>query len=140
MNFEVVGIAKDTENATITSNKPGRGPQKDIVMTKIQLVGNANGKLFMALRDFDPATPNVIGMYFEGQQVAIRKNEKYMGTNTADQTEGRYKAYAFDIPMRFLEDVTFPKQYVFYFVLGHMEDKTFVQETRSESFTLTITE
>lgn len=140
MNFEVVGIAKDTENATVVTDKPGNGPQKDLVMTKMQLIGNANGKLFMAVRDFDPNTPNVMGMMFEGQQVAIRKNEKFMGTNTVDAEGDRTKAYAFDIPMRFLEDVPFPKTYTFHFILGHMEGKKFIEETRSESFTLTINE
>jgi len=138
-NFTIKGIAPDTENATVNTTKPGKGPQKDLTMTKMALVGNTAGKLFLALDDVDPATPNAIGMLFNGQQVAIRKNEKFMSTDTADETEGRTKAYAFDVPMRFIEE-PFPKTFIIQFILGHMEGEKFIEETRSESFTLTITE
>ena len=131
-NFEIVGIAPNTQEATLR-------PKKDLQMTKIQLVGNSNGKLFLSLTDYDNATSNTIGMLFNGKQVAIRKNENFMGTDTADQTEGRFKAYAFDVPMRFIEE-PFPKTFIIQFILGHMEGEKFIEETRSESFTLTITE
>ena len=131
-NFEIVGIGPSTQEATLR-------PKKDLTMKKIELVGNSNGKLFLSLVDFDPNTPNIMGMLFNGKQVAIRKNENFMGTNTADQTEGRYKAYAFDVPMRFIEE-PFPKTFIIQFILGHMNGEEFIEETRSESFTLTITE
>ena len=129
-NFEIVGIGPSTQEATLR-------PKKDLEMTKMQLVDNSNGKLFLSLTDYDPNTPNIMGMLFNGKQVAIRKNEKFMGTDTADQTEGRYKAYAFDIPMRFIEG---PATHTIQFILGHMDGEKFIEETRSETFTLTITE
>src|SRR5574343_1484170 len=131
-NFEIVGIGPSTQEATLR-------PKKDLTMKKIELVGNSNGKLFLSLQDFNPDVPNIIGMLFNGKQVAIRKNENFMGTDTADQTEGRYKAYAFDVPMRFIEP-PFPATFIIQFILGHMEGEKFIEETRSESFTLTITE
>ena len=138
-NFEIVGIATNLEDGTIET-KPGKGPQKNLSMTKMSLVGNTMGKLVLSIIDYDPDMPNIMGMLFDGKQVAIRKNELYMGTNTSDQTEGRYKAYYFDIPMRFLEDVAFPKTYTIQFLLGSMAGETFVRESTSETFTLTITE
>ena len=131
-NFEIVGIGPSTQEATLR-------PKKDLTMKKIELVGNSNGKLFLSLVDFDPNAPNIMGILFNGKQVAIRKNENFMGTDTADQTEGRYKAYAFDVPMRFIEE-PFPKTFIIQFILGHMNGEEFIEETRSESFTLTITE
>ena len=131
-NFEIVGIGPSTQEATLR-------PKKDLEMTKIQLVGNSNGKLFISLIDHNPDIPNVIGMLFNGKQVPIRKNETYMGTDTADQAEGRFKAYAFDIPMRFIEP-PFPATYTIQFLLGHMNNESFVEESRSETFILTITE
>ncbi len=138
-NFTIKGIAADTENATVNTTKPGKGPQSDLTMTKIQLVGNANGKLFLALDDVDPSVPNAIGMLFNGVQVAIRKNERYMGTDTADETEGRTKAYAFDIPMRFIEE-PFPKTFTIQFLLGTIKSEQFIEESKSDIYTLTITE
>ena len=129
-NFEIVGIGPSTQEATLR-------PKKDLTMKKIELVGNTAGKLFLSLQDFNPNTPNIMGMLFNGKQVAIRKNENFMGTDTADQTEGRYKAYAFDVPMRFIEG---PATHTIQFILGHMKGEEFIQEATSESFTLTITE
>ena len=129
-NFEIIGIGPSTQEATLR-------PKKDLTMKKIELVGNTAGKLFLSLQDFNPDVPNVMGMLFNGKQVAIRKNENFMGTDTADQTEGRYKAYAFDVPMRFIEG---PATHTIQFILGHMEGEKFIEETRSESFTLTISE
>ena len=136
-NFTIKGIAADTENATVNTTKPGKGPQKDLTMTKMALVGNANGKLFLALDDVDPNTPNAIGLLFNGQQVAVKQNEKYMSTNTEDQTGGRYKAYAFDIPMRFIEG---PATHTIQFLLGTIKDEQFIEESKSDIYTLTITE
>ena len=138
-NFIIKGIAPDTENATVNTTKPGKGPQSDLTMTKMALVGNSNGKLFLALDDVDPTTPNAIGLLFNGQQVPIRKNEKFMSTNTADKTEGRTKAYAFDIPMRFVEE-PFPKTFTIQFLLGTIKDEQFIEESKSDIYTLTITE
>lgn len=132
VNFKIVGIAPSTQEATLR-------PKPELSMTKMQLVGNTAGKLFLALTDFDPNTPNVIGMLFNGKQVAIYQNELYMGTNTEDQTEGRYKAYPFDIPMRFLENTTFPETFTIQFVLGTMEKEVFKEESKSPMFSLTIT-
>lgn len=137
-NFEIVGIATNLEDGTIKT-KPGKGPQTDLVMTKMALVGNTNGKLVLSIVDYDPETPNVMRMMFNGQNVAIRKNEPFMGTNTADQTEGRFKAYYFDIPMRFIEP-PFPATYTIQFALGHMSGEAFIEESKSNTFTLTITE
>jgi len=136
-NFIIKGIAPDTENATVNTTKPGKGPQKTLTMTKIQLVGNANGKLFLALDDVDPTTPNAIGMIFDGQQVHIRKNKPFMSTDTADETEGRTKAYAFDIPMRFIEG---PATHTIQFLLGTMQNEQFIEESKSEIYNLIITE
>lgn len=129
-NFEIVGIAPNTQEATLR-------PKKDLQMTKIQLVGNSNGKLFLSLTDYDNATSNTIGMLFNGKQVAIRKNEKFMSTDTADETEGRTKAYAFDIPMRFIEG---PATHTIQFLLGTIKDEQFIEESKSDIYTLTITE
>ncbi len=129
-NFTIAGIAPSVQEATLR-------PKPTVAMSKIQLSTSTAGKLFFALTDFDPNTPNVIGMLFNGKPVKIRKNEKYMGTNTADQTEGRFKAYAFDVPMRFLNP-PFPADYTIQFVLGHMEGETFIEEAKSTTFTLTI--
>ena len=129
-NFEIIGIGPSTQEATLR-------PKKDLTMKKIELVGNTAGKLFLSLQDFNPDVPNIMGMLFNGKQVAIRKNENFMGTDTADQTEGRYKAYAFDVPMRFIEG---PATHTIQFILGHMEGETFIEEARSETFTLTIIE
>ena len=131
-NFEIVGIAPNTQEATLR-------PKKDLQMTKIQLVGNSNGKLFLSLTDYDNATSNTIGMLFNGKQVAVRQNEKYMSTNTEDQTGGRYKAYAFDIPMRFVEE-PFPKTFTIQFLLGTIKAEQFIEESKSDIYTLTITE
>ena len=136
-NFTIKGIAADTENATVNTTKPGKGPQSDLTMTKMALVGNTAGKLFLALDDVDPNTPNAIGMLFNGNQVAIRKNEKFMSTDTADETEGRTKAYAFDIPMRFIEG---PATHTIQFLLGTMQNEQFIEESKSDIYTLTIVE
>ena len=61
-NFEIVGIGPSTQEATLR-------PKKDLTMKKIELVGNSNGKLFLSLVDFDPNTPNIMGMLFNGKQV-----------------------------------------------------------------------
>lgn len=139
-NFEIVGIAANSEDAAIET-KPGKGPQKDLTMCKLDLVSKSNGKLFLALRDFDPTKNNAMKMYFNGEQVKIRKNENVMFTDSAQQKENRYLPYPFDVPMRYLDNVTFPQTYTIKFEIGtYTGSNEFVKEGESDTFTLTITE
>lgn len=132
-NFEIAGIALTAEDAALR-------PSTNVTTTKIELASRSVGKMFLALTDNDPDTPNVMGLIFNGEQVPIRKNERFMGTNsTQPVAEGRYKPYPFDIPMRFLEDITGPTDFTIQFLLGTTVNGDITVTGTSPEFTLTIT-
>ncbi|HOJ96101.1 MAG TPA: hypothetical protein PK024_04585 [Methanospirillum sp.] len=132
-NFEIIGIGKTAEQAALD-------PRKSLEMTRMELVGTTNGKLFLALRDYDPDTNNAIRMKFNGYLVKIKDNESTMFTNSEQQKPGRYLPYPFDIPMRFLEDIVPPQTFTIQFETGTYESNNFIRTGTSEIFHLTITQ
>ena len=128
MNFKFAGISTTDVDA----------PVEKITTTTTELVGNSNGKLFVAITDLDPNVPNVIGLIFNGDIVKVRKNETYMGTDTADVGTKGYKLYAFDVPMRYIHEVPKPATYTIQFVGGVMTNERFTEEIKSPVYILEV--
>lgn len=130
-NFNVIGIGTSTEEARLK-------PKDSVSISTIQLSTQTVGKLFVAIKDDDPSTPNAFGLIFNGKQVPVRKNEKAMQTNSEDAPETGYKAYAFDVPMAVIQDAKKPAKFIIQFITGTIQNKEFVQDGRSKEFTLEV--
>lgn len=130
-NFNVVGIGASTEEARLK-------PKDKVTISTIQLSTQTVGKLFVAIKDDDPNTPNAFGLLFNGKQVPVRKNEKAMQTNSEDTPERGYKTYAFDVPMGVISETPKPAQFTIQFITGTMKNKEFIQDGRSAEFILEV--
>jgi len=129
VNMIVRGIGLSQQEAQLR-------PLPEVETTTMELVGTTNGKLFVKIDDVDPNEPNAIGLIFNGEQVDIRENETYMGTDTTDGSG----AYAFDVPMRFVEGAPKPVKFTMAFILGTIEDEEMIIDEITEDYILTITQ
>ena len=132
VNFTIQGIGLSTEEARLK-------PKTALSTTAPELAGKTAGKIFVAIKDFDPNTPNAFSMIFNGKQTKIKDNETFIQTNTATQPATGFKTYAVDIPMRFIDNAKKPITFTIQFELGHIADKKFIPEATSATYTLTIT-
>lgn len=130
-NFNVIGIGASTEEACLK-------PKDKVTISTIQLSTQTIGKLFVAIKDDDPNTPNAFGLIFNGKQVPVRKNEKAMQTNSEDAPEKGYKTYAFDVPMNVISETPKPAKFTIQFITGTIQNREFVQDGRSKEFILEV--
>lgn len=133
-NFDVLGIA--LKNRDIVE----KGPKGELTTTTVELAGNTNGKLFVAIKDNDPAIPNALKLIVDDKEVAIRNNEMWMQTNTEQPDENGVSTLAFDFPMRFIDGVVKPARYSIIFVKGVIEGEKFLEDGESDEYFLNITQ
>jgi hypothetical protein len=131
-NFKVIGIGVNTESTRFD-------PKGVISTTTAELAGQTAGKLFVAITDDDPNKPNAFGLIFDGQQVEVMQNEKYMQTNTVSKPKKGYKTYAFEVPMRVISAAQKPSAHSIQFMLGTMVEEKFIPDGESAIFKLVVT-
>ncbi|MDD2753948.1 MAG: hypothetical protein PHS80_00335 [Methanothrix sp.] len=133
-NFEVLGIA--LKNRDIVE----KGPKPKLETTTAELAGQTNGKLFVAIKDNNPNIPNALALKVNGFGFAIRENESWMQTNTAQPDKKGVSTLAFDFPMRLVDGVKKPATYKIQFIKGYIENEQFVEDGTFNEYTLTITQ
>jgi hypothetical protein len=133
-NFEVLGIA--LKNRDVVE----KGPKPELTTTTAELAGQTNGKLFVAIKDNDPKIPNALKLIVDDKEVAVRKNEKWMQTNSEQPNESGIISLAFDFPMRFIDGVVKPARYSIIFVKGTISGEKFLEDGESDEYFLNITQ
>ncbi|MDD2280255.1 MAG: hypothetical protein PHT23_01300 [Bacteroidales bacterium] len=133
-NFEILGIA--LKNRDIVE----KGPKSKLETTAAELAGQTNGKLFVAIKDNNPDIPNALALKVNGFGFAIRQNESWMQTNTAQPDKKGVSTLAFDFPMRLVDGVKKPATYKIQFIKGYIENEQFVEDGTFNEYTLIITQ
>ncbi|HWQ65245.1 MAG TPA: hypothetical protein VN372_00065 [Methanospirillum sp.] len=128
MSIKIVGIELSEQEA-------GYRPKPEVTTDIQSITSTTAGKIFIGVDVPDDNTLFGLQMLFDGRPVEIEQNEKGFGGSTK-KGNSPYKAYAIDLPMRFVTVQELP--HTIQFVIGSYKNDVFTVESKSDIFELYI--